>query len=171
MAEQERTRERVREPLTDNPYERVMAARKEREDRQFTGKVVIKPADRQIFQSRQGQLMFYLEPDWYPETPLHNFRVFTHTLKTKSGKHRHQGGLVIYVLDGHGYSIVDGERWDWKKGDLVLLPVRPGGVEHQHFNGDPDHPSRWVAFIPLPVNEYVASELVQLEASPDFKEQ
>ena len=52
--------------------------------------------------------------------------MFIHTITTKSGEHRHQGGLLIFVLEGKGYSIVDGERWDWEKGDLVLLPMQPG---------------------------------------------
>ena len=32
------------------------------------------------------------------------------------------------MIDGTGYSIVDGERVDWEKGDLVLLPLRPDGA-------------------------------------------
>jgi gentisate 1,2-dioxygenase len=93
-----------------------------------------------------------------------------HEIHTKSGRHKHQGGLVIYVLEGVGYSVVDGERIDWSKGDLVLLPLRPGGVEHQHFNLDPHKPSKWAAFINIPIIEHLASVLEQKEVSPDFKE-
>ena len=75
-----------------------------------------------------------------------------HDIKTVSGKHRHQGGLLIYVLEGKGYSIVNGERKDWQKGDLVLLPMVPGGVEHQHFNVEPEKgAARWIAFINMPI--------------------
>ena len=77
----------------------------------------------------------------FKDTPLQHWRVFIHDIKTRSGKHRHQGGLVIYVLEGKGYSVVDGERKDWEKGDLVLLPMKPEGVEHQHFNLDPAEPA------------------------------
>ena len=72
-------------------------------------------------------------------------------------------------LDLWGYPIVDGERWDWKKGSLVLLPMKPGGVEHQHFNLDPGGPSIWVAFVPIALTEHVASQLKQTETSPEYE--
>ena len=76
---------------------------------------------------------------------------------------------MIYVLDGIGYSIVEGERVEWKKGDLLLLPMKPGGVEHQHFNLDPEKPATWVAFVPIVLTEHVASTLQQTEQSPEYK--
>lgn len=48
-----------------------------------------------------------------------------------SGKHSHMEA-AIYVLQGEGYSIVDGERIDWKKG--TLLHVQGPQTVHQHFN-------------------------------------
>ena len=105
-----------------------------------------------------------------PDTPLQHWAVFTHEIHTKSGKHRHQGGLVIYVIDGKGYSVINGERVDWEKGDLVLLPLEKGGVEHQHFNSDPAHPALWIAFIHFPLRDYVASEMTQLETAVDYRE-
>jgi gentisate 1,2-dioxygenase len=95
--------------------------------------------------------------------------VFSHDLKTQSGKHRHQGGLVIYVITGKGYSVVDGERVDWQAGDLLLLPIKPGGVEHQHFNLQPGADCRWIAFSYMPFFDHVASEFTQTENSPLFK--
>jgi quercetin dioxygenase-like cupin family protein len=168
MAESERTRTRERGPLLENIYERCLRGRKETAERQRVGPIVIKPADREVELSRQGRLLFYLEPMTYKNVPLQNWRVFTHEVRTKSGKHRHQGGLVIYVLEGKGYSIVEGERKDWKKGDLLLLPNTIGGVEHQHFNLD-DKPSVWMAFINMPIQEHLAHDLDQTEESPEFK--
>jgi hypothetical protein len=130
MAEVERVRERERPPLKDNPYERVMAQRKALAERNLTGPVVIDCTQQEWFQARQGKLKFFLDPVSFKNTPLQQWRVFIHDIKTRSGKHRHQGGLVIYVLAGKGYSIVEGERKDWERGDLVLLPMKPG--LHQH---------------------------------------
>jgi len=48
--------------------------------------------------------------------------------------HKH-GWAPIYVLSGRGYSIVDGDRYDWKTGDLINVPA---GAWHQHFNTSPD---------------------------------
>ena len=94
--------------------------------------------------------------------------MFVQDIRVHSGKHRHQGGLVIYIIQGEGYSIVDGERHDWEAGDLLLLPVKPGGVEHQHFNKDDAHPAKWIAFISAALFEFGASEMVQLENHPEL---
>jgi hypothetical protein len=169
MAEVERTRERERPPLQDNNYERNMRERKEFIERNATGPVVIHREDREMFQARQGKLLYYLCPNNHKETPLQHWRVFIQEIRTHSGKHRHAGGLLIYVLEGKGYTIIDGERHDWEKGDLVLLPMKVDGVEHQHFNLDPDKPSLWIAIINMPIHEYLASDLEQIENSPDFK--
>ena len=170
MTEIERTRNRERPPLKENPYERNLQYRRELKERNLTGPVVIRAKDREFFTSRQGHLKFFLDPLSFKETPLQHWRVFTHEIRTKSGRHRHQGGLIIYVIEGRGYSIVEGERKDWKAGDLVLRPMKPGGVEHQHFNLAPQKPALWVAFIHIPIIEHLASDLQQTEASPDFKE-
>lgn len=170
MSETERTRVRERLPLREDAYETAYRYRKEQAERQNNGPVVVRAEDREVFLSRQGRLCFLLDPLTLPETPLHHWRLFTHEVRTKSGRHRHQGGLVIYVVSGVGYSIVEGERVDWKKGSLLLLPMKPGGVEHQHFNLDPDKPSVWAAFIHIPIIEHLASDLEQRENSPEYKE-
>ncbi len=45
--------------------------------------------------------------------------------------HGHQNEAPFYILEGAGYEIHDGKRYDWVKGDLVL--VHTDSV-HQHFN-------------------------------------
>ncbi len=45
--------------------------------------------------------------------------------------HGHQNEAAFYILEGAGYEIHDGKRYDWVKGDLVL--VHTDSV-HQHFN-------------------------------------
>ncbi len=168
MAEIERTRERERGTIPQTPYEIFIRSRKEFLERQDSGQVVVKPSDREFFLTRQGRLMYHLNPEIHKNTPLQDWRVFSHDLKTQSGKHRHQGGLVIYVITGKGYSVVDGERVDWQAGDLLLLPIKPGGVEHQHFNLQPGADCRWIAFSYMPFFDHVASEFTQTENSPLF---
>ena len=168
MAEIERTRMRERGAIQENAYERVIRDRQEFAERQKAGPVVIKPSDREWEMTRQGKLLFYLHPEVHKDTPLHDWLVFSLDIQTHSGKHRHQGGLVIYILEGKGYTIIDGQRVDWGEGDLILLPIKPEGVEHQHFNADPGKPCRWVAFLNLPIMDFVAMELTQVELSPEF---
>jgi quercetin dioxygenase-like cupin family protein len=168
MAESERTRVRERESPAGSSYELALRLDREFAERQMTGRIVLKEEDCPQTLTRQGRLRMYLDLT-VKDTPLQNWVVFTHEVRTYSGKHRHQGGLVIYVISGKGYSVVDGERIEWEAGDLVLLPLREKGVEHQHFNLDPEHPALWMAFIHLPTKEYVASEMTQSEVSPEYK--
>jgi len=168
MAEMERTRVREREAPAQNIYEMALKKGQERKERNNTGRIVCKVEECPQTLTRQGRLRYYLGPS-IVDTPLQNWICFTHEIRTVSGKHRHQGGLIIYVIEGKGYSVVDGERCDWEKGDLVLLPLRQSGVEHQHFNTDPDKPSVWMAFINDVMQEYVASEMTQTEVSPEYK--
>jgi hypothetical protein len=169
MSESERTRVRERGAPQLNGYEMILKQRKDWDQRQLTGPVVIKPSDREAQVSRQGRLTYYLDPNQYKDTPLQDWHVFLNDIRTHSGKHRHQGGLVIYVIEGKGWSIVDDERVDWQTGDLLLLPIKHQGVTHQHFNAEPGKPCLWIAFVYIPLMDHVAMELTQISNSPDFK--
>jgi hypothetical protein len=173
MAESlERARERG--PEQETLYDRSVRARMEDVERKRRGMVVLRDRDVPWDDNRQGKLKFYTNPLSFGETEdptelpaLTDFKVFVHDIHTNSGSHRHQGGLVIYVISGEGYTIVEGERKDWKAGDLMLLPVIPGGVEHQHFNTGPDL-ARWVAFRFEPFHEALGDIVEQVVNKPDF---
>jgi quercetin dioxygenase-like cupin family protein len=45
--------------------------------------------------------------------------------------HGHQNEAVFYILEGRGYEIHDGIRYDWEEGDLVVAHV---DSVHRHFN-------------------------------------
>jgi quercetin dioxygenase-like cupin family protein len=49
--------------------------------------------------------------------------------------HGHQNEAAFYILEGRGYEIHDGQRYDWEKDDLVV--VHADSV-HRHFNADRD---------------------------------
>jgi quercetin dioxygenase-like cupin family protein len=168
MAEIERTRVREKEAPALSSYEMAIRLGRENAERNMMGRIVCKLDECPQTLTRQGRLRTYLGLT-VKDTPLQDWVVFTHEIRTMSGRHRHQGGLIIYVIDGTGYSVVDGERIDWEKGDLVLLPLRKGGVEHQHFNTNPEKPALWMAFIHRGLQDYVASEMTQTEVSPEYK--
>ena len=169
MAEFERTRIREREAPTQNYYEFAIQQDQERAERNMTGRVVCKQADCPQMPDAPRSAALLPRPSASKTRRSSDWIVFTHEIRTVSGKHRHQGGLIIYVIEGNGYSVVDGERCDWEKGDLVLLPLREKGVEHQHFNSNPDKPAVWMAFIHSPTHDHVASEMTQTEVSPEYK--
>jgi gentisate 1,2-dioxygenase len=54
-------------------------------------------------------------------------------------KHGHVNEAAFYILDGHGYEIHDGIRYDWKAGDVVVVH---NNCVHQHFNASDEKPAR-----------------------------
>ena len=57
----------------------------------------------------------------------------------KSHNHGHMNEAIFYILDGKGYDIHDGVRYDWEAGDICVVE---NACVHQHFNADPDKPAR-----------------------------
>src|SRR6266568_2205172 len=57
----------------------------------------------------------------------------------KSQKHGHVNEAAFYILDGKGYEIHDGVRYDWSAGDVAIVH---NNCVHQHFNADPAKPAR-----------------------------
>jgi quercetin dioxygenase-like cupin family protein len=57
--------------------------------------------------------------------------------------HAHQNEAAFYVIDGVGYEIHDGKRYDWKKNDVVL--VHADSV-HRHFNSSETEPALCMVF-------------------------
>jgi quercetin dioxygenase-like cupin family protein len=91
----------------------------------------------------------------------------------KSQKHGHQNGALMYVLNGVGYDVHDGERTDWKAGDCLIVPP---GVVHQHFNASTEHPARIIVIKSKPLYNFAGlnfQEFVELapkEAIPGWEE-
>lgn len=66
----------------------------------------------------------------------------------KSQKHFHQNEALMYILEGRGYEIHDGRRYEWEPGDLALIH---GGCVHEHYSVDPDTPARALIVKPKPL--------------------
>ena len=45
--------------------------------------------------------------------------------------HRHTGSAVYLVVEGAGHTVIDGQRFDWQKGDIIAVP--PWAL-HEHAN-------------------------------------
>jgi gentisate 1,2-dioxygenase len=133
-----------------------------------TGRVHLRAADLLWERNRHALLGYYLHP-FITDTALHTMQLFQNVIEQHGGMHRHQGGVIIFVVEGKGYTVVDQQKVEWQAGDLILLPMKPGGVAHQHFNTDPDKPSRWLAFISNAFREHTGYEIVQLEDSPEWQ--
>lgn len=158
-------RERER---TLNSYEESIRHNADRNRHAMEGRVVIDAEAAPLEETRQGRLRFYLHPI-RTENAVTDWKIIWNEIHTHTGRHTHQGGLYIYVVAGKGYTIVDGKRVDWEAGDMILLPIKPEGVDHQHFNEDPNVPAEWVAFIYTPWKDFVADVLEQKENAPGYR--
>ncbi|UCF57426.1 MAG: cupin domain-containing protein [Deltaproteobacteria bacterium] len=101
---------------------------------------------------------------------------------SSSGKHRHMGEELVYILEGKGYDLhwdvemILTERYEWKiadqptryeweEGDLVYIP--PNTV-HQHFNVDSKHPARFISSWSPVYRSLGFDDLEQIEDAPGF---
>jgi quercetin dioxygenase-like cupin family protein len=128
---------------------------------QFNDDPIVHGADAPYEATPMGGAWYYLNGHIFPDRALTDWHTFVMNMPDGTGKHIHQGGVAIYVLEGRGSVVIDGEREDWKAGDLLLLPVRPGGVEHQFFNTDEGKPCRWLAVVHIPMFNQLGSEFTQ----------
>ncbi|MEJ2626232.1 MAG: cupin domain-containing protein [Pseudolabrys sp.] len=68
--------------------------------------------------------------------------------KTKS--HRHTGSFVYQVAKGKGYSIIEGQRFDWQERDIFCIP---SWAWHEHGNASDSDDACLFTFNDLPVIE------------------
>lgn len=91
----------------------------------------------------------------------------------RSQKHGHQNGALMYVLNGVGYDIHDGERTDWKAGDTLIVPP---GVVHQHFNASDTEPARVLVIKSKPLFNFASLNFQEFvehapkEANPGWED-
>jgi quercetin dioxygenase-like cupin family protein len=165
----ERTRTREPEPEQGSLYEQTIEHYQRAKERVAKGRVVIREREAPWEQGRQGRIQHYIHRNNWPEIAAPGWTSFVHDIRRHSGKHRHQGGIGLFVIEGKGYTVVNERRFDWDKGDLILLPVQAGGCVHQHFNEAGTESAKWLSLIPSWAKEPLAQEIVQREVSPDWK--
>jgi quercetin dioxygenase-like cupin family protein len=77
-----------------------------------------------------------------------------------TSNHRHGYESLIYVISGRGYTITEGQRFDWKAGDAVYVPP---WCWHQHF-ADPNESARYITATNLPLLRQLGQTVVREEA-------
>jgi mannose-6-phosphate isomerase-like protein (cupin superfamily) len=76
-----------------------------------------------------------------------------------TGKHRH-GEESMHILEGEGFSIIEGRRFDWHKSSTIQIPY---WAEHQHFNTG-DVPVLMISAMAFDLERFVRlARLEQLE--------
>jgi quercetin dioxygenase-like cupin family protein len=51
----------------------------------------------------------------------------------RTSNHRHAYESMIYVIEGSGYTVIEGQTFEWRAGDAVYVPP---WCWHQHIAGD-----------------------------------
>src|SRR5712692_238575 len=91
---------------------------------------------------------------------------------SKSGIQHSQGGIVHFVVQGKGRTVINETAHAWETGDLVQLPLLPEGVTFQHFNEDNSSDVLLATCMPNlsePLGVDRGSGFFQLEAAPEFR--
>ena len=142
---------------------------KARREENKEARVLLKAADAVIERSEhRGDWKVGLA-DHYLGFANTTFGMYIHQMPPASHTETHKHGeAIVYVLSGHGYSIVEGERFDWQAGDCIF--VKPGQW-HQHFNSDAELVSQHVALYTQPLRElvYEGGEVVEMMAEDDYQ--
>lgn len=79
-----------------------------------------------------------------------------------SQKHGHVNEAAFYILDGKGYEVHDGIRYDWEAGDVAIVH---NNCVHQHFNADPHRPARALVIKTKPMYLFM-NMLFQKQVTP-----
>ena len=156
-----------------NFWDELMTLRDEQRVQRANGIAIIKQAGLPQEANRQGLMRWYLHPA-IKDTVLNTLMFFEQEIppNSRSGRVKFQGGQVIMILEGRGYTLVDGVKHAWEEGDVLNLPLRAKGIIVQHFNTDPEKPARFVAAEANWVEcTYVdrGSGFEQLEDAPEYR--
>jgi len=156
-----------------NHWEELLKLRDRQREQTRNGIQVIKESELPLEVSRQGLLRWYLHPA-IKDTCLSVLLFYQQEIPpgSRSGRLKFQGGQVMMITEGRGYTTIDGVKHPWKAGDVLNLPLRGDGIIVQHFNADPNNPAKFVAVEPnwlegITVDRGCGFE--QLEDAPEFR--
>jgi len=99
---------------------------------------VIKGAETKLDGGPQHFSRHYVEPEDGLCQTLH-IHLEEYAPGGTTQKHGHVNEAAFYILDGSGYEIHDGVRYDWKAGDVAIVH---NNCVHQHFNASAREPAR-----------------------------
>jgi gentisate 1,2-dioxygenase len=135
--------------MKTNHWDELIALRDRQRERAKRGVQVVRGDELPQENNAQGLMRWYMHPA-IENTILNTLMFFEQELppRSRSGRLKFQGGQVMYILAGAGYTLVDGVKHPWKAGDVLNLPVRRDGIVVQHVNDDPDTSAKFLACEP-----------------------
>lgn len=123
--------------LSENPNLFDALLNRRDEQRRARRRIVVKGRELPWELNRHGIMRWYLHPQ-IEDTAHQSCLIYEQAIPvgSRSGRQKHQGGAVIFVVNGQGHTVIDGETYSWRRGDCLQLPTREEGVTFQHFNDD-----------------------------------
>jgi len=156
-----------------NFWDELMAMRDEQRARLKKATQVVRGDELPLENNRQGLMRWYTHPA-ITDTALSTLMCFEQQIppRSRSGRLKFQGGQVVYILEGSGYTLLDGVKHAWEQGDILNLPRRENGIVVQHVNTSD---TETVRFIAVEANWFACtgvdrgSGFEQIEDSPDYR--
>ena len=132
---------------------------------------VVRRRDLPEEQNALGLMRWYMHPA-IKDIKLSTLNIYEQTIppRSRSGRLQFQGGQIIFVVKGAGYTMLDGVKHPWKAWDVLNLPLKKDGIVVQHFNPAEDEQARLLIVEP---NLYAATTVDRgcgfeiLEAAPE----
>jgi hypothetical protein len=155
-----------------NYWDELLALRDQQREERKSGLQMIRASDLPLEVNRQGLMRWYMHPS-IRDTVLSTMMFFEQEIPpgSRSGRLKFQGGQVMMIVEGSGYTLIDGVKHAWSAGDVVNLPILADGIVVQHFNPDPNVTAKFIAaemnwFDCTSVDR--GSGFEQLEDAPEF---
>lgn len=102
-------------------------------------------------------------PVYFVDLPSHAISVTLGGLLPggRSNRHRHTYETILFVLEGHGYTVVEDRKVEWQTGDAVYIPV---WAWHHHVNLDEEKPAKYLACENAPMLQNMGKLAIREEA-------
>ena len=132
-----------------NMWDELISLRDRQRTEMRAGLQVVKESDLPLETNQMGQIRWYLHPN-LKDVVVNPMLVYQQEIPvgSRTGRLKFQGGQVIMILDGEGYTSIDGVKYTWKKGDVLNLPLRDDGIIVQHFNSSSSLVAKFLAVEP-----------------------
>jgi quercetin dioxygenase-like cupin family protein len=116
---------------------------------------VTRTGDSNAFSSERGHPVFPVR------LPSNTVSLSIGDLKpdARTSNHRHAYESLIYVIAGKGYTLMEGQRFDWQAGDALYTPP---WCWHQHVAA-PDAEVRYITATNMPMLNYIGQTVLRQE--------
>ncbi len=167
------TSSRTEKLAKSNYWNELVAIRDRQREARKTAVQVVRLSELPLENNQHGLMRWYLHPS-ITDTVLSTLAIYRQEIPpgSRSGRLKFQGGQIMFIVEGRGYTMLDGVKHAWEAGDVLNLPTRRDGIIVQHFNADQDKPA---AFLAVEPNLFAATSVDRgcgfelLESSPDYK--